>query len=371
MFKKLLAPSLLLSLSINVALAQTPTFKDVYGQYNQAFASEDYESAVTYAKQTLELGKQIYGANSENAINLEYNLGLAYSANKQPELAYITLGNVANAYKELSGDNSVQRYSAILDQIATAENYTQMNFEKKVLKYRSTINSALNIVDNVPNSDIATKANMYYQLSRMLIKSPINSYHFKQAFSTLEKTESLLLAAVGEKDTRTVEVQFLLAKYNSAKRRTQKAIEYYETVVNVIEGEIETSHPYELASRAALVGLYEGSGDSKLATEHCIAIGHMTPWNDNIDPTPLYRMPPDYPMSKGRMGKDGSVVLSFDIDQAGFVKNINMLEQEGGQAFVTKAIKALEQWRYAPKIVDGQAVVAENMKVQLDFKVQS
>lgn len=370
MFKCLLVPSLLLSLSTNVALAQTPTFQDVYAQYNQAVSSEEHQSAVVYAKQALELGKERYGVNSENAINLEYNLGLAYSANKQPELAFETLANVADAYAALKGEHSVERFQALLDQIATADHYTTMNFNRKREKYRFVINAAIDIADNINENDKQAKASMYYLLSKILIKGPVSSHHFRHVFRTLEKTEELLLATVGEKDSRTVEVQFLLAKYNSAKNRTQSAIKYYETVITVIDDELETSHPYELASRAALVELYERSGKSEQATEHCIAIGHMTPWNDDMEPTPLYRTPPSYPMSKARQRKDGWVVLAFDIDQAGFVKNIKKLDEDGGSAFVDKAIEALEHWRYAPKIVDGQAVMAKNMKVQLDFKIQ-
>ncbi|WJG08189.1 energy transducer TonB [Aliiglaciecola sp. LCG003] len=90
---------------------------------------------------------------------------------------------------------------------------------------------------------------------------------------------------------------------------------------------------------------------------------------DDIEPTPLYRKAPEYPVVGARHKKNGSVLLSFDIDDAGFVKNINMEEEDGGQHFVKSSIEALNKWRYGPKIIDGKAVNAENMRVRLDFKI--
>ncbi len=70
------------------------------------------------------------------------------------------------------------------------------------------------------------------------------------------------------------------------------------------------------------------------------------------------------------MGKEGAVVMSFSIDTFGFVKDIKVIKSSG-KSFNSVAIEALEKWRYAPKIVDGQTVIAKDLKVQLDFRMKS
>ena len=239
--------------------------------------------------------------------------------------------------------------------------------EDKRSDYRAVINDALNIVDDVSEEKIHGQAIMYYELGIALAKTPLSTSFFNKAFATLKKAEEALLASVGEKDSRTIEIQFVLAKYNRAKNYKTRAIKYYEHVIAIIDDSIDTSHPYELASRAALVDLYERKGQTEEATQHCVAIGHMTPWNDNLEPTPLFRKNPEYPLSAARRNVNGWVVLSFDISKTGFVKNISMLEENGGNSFVKESIEAVEKWRYAPKIVDGKATIAKNNKVRLDF----
>jgi TonB family protein len=158
----------------------------------------------------------------------------------------------------------------------------------------------------------------------------------------------------------------MLAKFFRAKNKTNKSIDYFEKVVTKVQQQLDTSHPYELAAHASLVELYESKGKSEDATKHCVAIGKMTPWSDDIEPTPLYRQDPNYPKSEIKRKNDGWVELGFVIDSFGFVKDIQVLETSSN-SFAKEGVKALEKWRYAPKITDGQAVVSPKMRVRLDF----
>jgi len=92
----------------------------------------------------------------------------------------------------------------------------------------------------------------------------------------------------------------------------------------------------------------------------------MTPWQEDIKPQPLFRLPPKYPTKMARNRKEGWVLLSFDISAYGFVENIAVLESSH-RGFEEVSKEALERWRYAPKFEDGQAVKAEDMRVQLDY----
>ncbi|ASD66253.1 hypothetical protein B1L02_03855 [Pseudoalteromonas piscicida] len=47
--------------------------------------------------------------------------------------------------------------------------------------------------------------------------------------------------------------------------------------------------------------------------------------------------------------------------------NIKVLKSVPEQVFDKAAIKALSNWKYAPKVENGVAVIQKDLKVQLDF----
>jgi len=87
--------------------------------------------------------------------------------------------------------------------------------------------------------------------------------------------------------------------------------------------------------------------------------------------TPLYRAEPSYPRKALRLGKQGYVVLSFDINEAGRVSNIEVVEAAPQHLFENEAKRALKKWKYKPMLVDGKAVTQAGQKIRLDFRLDS
>jgi bla regulator protein BlaR1 len=87
------------------------------------------------------------------------------------------------------------------------------------------------------------------------------------------------------------------------------------------------------------------------------------------DATPITRIEPKYPVAAAQQNIEGSVLLQFDITQDGSTANIKVIKAEPEQTFDKVAIKALEQWRYKPQIIGGQAHSQANLLVQLDFRM--
>lgn len=374
--KSLYCAILVSTFAISLASAnnQELKFSEVYSQYNSAVENSNTQDSVRFAKLALELGEQKFGKNTENVANLKYNLALSLGANEQPKAAFEVFEQVAEDYERLYGEYSAELIHVLLEQISInriyKNNRKKFDFSDVVRSYAAPIRQASNIAKEIAESSPQLAAGNYYNLASILNSSLLNSRFFKYAYKANVNAEKYLLASVGSNDKRTVEIRFMLGKYMKAKGRKDSAIEYFENVVSTINAELDTSHPFELASHAILVDLYEAKGQSKKATEHCLAIGNLAPWNDDIDPTPLYRLSPTYPTRAARMRKDGTVVMSFSIDTFGFVKDIEVI-RSSSDLFDRVAIEALEKWRYAPKIVSGQAVVAEGFKVQLDFTMKS
>lgn len=372
MSKLLLTAALISALSISHSINAQDNFGAAYTSYTQAIAIKDYAAAVEYAKSAYELAKTKYQDAPENLINLKHNLALAYSGNKQSDEAFSLMKEVVSQNAQHYGELSQEHYFAQVDVLSTLEN---MDFES-ILRKKSQIRSLISSATNTANALAETSseeeaARFYYLLASHLNRGHIVNTYFKQAKKVTEKAEQTLLATAGIKDTRTIEMQFKLGQFNRALKKRRKAVKYFETVVSTVNNAIDTSHPYELASHANLVKLYEDMGESDKATEHCIAIGQMTPWQNDIEQIPLHRVNPRYPVEYAKRGREGVVILTFDIDDYGFVTNPKLVNSSGGSLFVKEAKKALLKWRYAPKVENGKAVESHGHKVQLDFRINS
>ena len=84
---------------------------------------------------------------------------------------------------------------------------------------------------------------------------------------------------------------------------------------------------------------------------------------------PMMQIAPEYPIDALQYGKEGFVVLSFDVRADGSVHNIRVEDAEPKRIFDKAAKSALKRWRYQPRVVDGQVVPQPNQFVRLDFKM--
>nr|WP_281255948.1 energy transducer TonB [Cognaticolwellia beringensis] len=76
----------------------------------------------------------------------------------------------------------------------------------------------------------------------------------------------------------------------------------------------------------------------------------------------MYRVEPKYPAKAAAESIEGSVVLKFDIDRTGMVKNVEVVNGSPAYVFDKVAKTALEQWQYEPS-----NSYHKNNLVQLDF----
>lgn len=89
--------------------------------------------------------------------------------------------------------------------------------------------------------------------------------------------------------------------------------------------------------------------------------------NFDAQPRPMVRTDPQYPVDAARDGIEGYVALSFGVSASGQVTDIEIIEAEPKRVFDRAAKRALSNWRYQPKKVDGTAVAMSGLQVRLDF----
>lgn len=90
----------------------------------------------------------------------------------------------------------------------------------------------------------------------------------------------------------------------------------------------------------------------------------------SADALPVVQVSPRYPISAAQSGKEGYVILGFDITEVGNVTNVKVLEANPKRVFNKSAIQAIKKWKYKPKIEEGKPVSQQNQQVQLDFTLE-
>jgi len=72
------------------------------------------------------------------------------------------------------------------------------------------------------------------------------------------------------------------------------------------------------------------------------------------DVQPIVRVPPQYPPRALNGGREGQCLMRFNVDASGQPYDVQALRCSEN-VFARPSIRAVAQWRYAPKIVDGVA----------------
>ena len=93
--------------------------------------------------------------------------------------------------------------------------------------------------------------------------------------------------------------------------------------------------------------------------------------SSSIDPIPIKRIPPRYPLAMARAGGEGWVQVSFVIGKDGSVIDPIVEDSSGTRGFETAALRAIKKWQYSPAMVAGEAIEQCQNKVQLDFKLDN
>ena len=86
---------------------------------------------------------------------------------------------------------------------------------------------------------------------------------------------------------------------------------------------------------------------------------------------PLVRVNPEYPRRALERGIEGWVHVRFTITTAGTVKDLVVVDSEPKGVFDEAATKAVQRWRYNPRVENGVAVERVGEQTLLRFKLEN
>lgn len=345
-----------------ISPAQATDFSNEYRAYDTAFAANDFKAALKHLELAYPLGEQKFGKNSLNFANLSFNLANTlrqvypphypeHKVHSERALALYAAGiAIYQQHPEASPTELIMHFLNATD--VTDDSAQKLAF----------VDSALAVASKQADPAIlaATQLRVFEIISRTDKYRERHNSMLKEAYAYFEEHAQA-------HPQQKLRATFLMAQLRYAYKKLDQAEPLLLDVIQQTK-QLDFSHPMALAAHARLVDLYERKGKSAEATPHCIAIGSMTPWDENQDPVPLFRKEPAYPMNEARRGISGFAKFKFTITAEGAVTNIEIVETDGSKTFGTHGKEALAKWRYAPKFENGQPVNTTTM-VQLDFRM--
>ncbi len=90
-----------------------------------------------------------------------------------------------------------------------------------------------------------------------------------------------------------------------------------------------------------------------------------------IEPEPINRVAPKYPINAIRQGREGWAKLSFVINEEGKVSNVIIIETSGSKDFAKAARSAVLKWQYKPAFENGKPIQQCVNTVQMDFSMEN
>jgi len=334
-------------------------FKQAYEQYEYFFKQGKFNQSLPEAKLAYELGQQVLGKDSEETAILTYNLGDNLLRLRIYDDAKPILTDALHRYEQVYGTESIELVPVLLD---LGHVYA---FEKDREAYLGLYERAFKLVEQHYGKDSVEFAWRSAQAGTDML----NIARDLAGEKYLETGYEILHSSLGENHVKTGFAAYNLGKHELTKGNYEAAEKYLLVTLAGHKNPDEPSSSIELSAHAFLVRAYEEMGNSELATQHCLAIGRMTPFKSNQEYFPVYKKVPKYPRSVLMAGKGGYVIVEYDVDENGFVRNPEIIEAKGDPRLKSPSLDAAMTFRYAPRFVDGQSVTVEGVQNKFIFSI--
>lgn len=91
--------------------------------------------------------------------------------------------------------------------------------------------------------------------------------------------------------------------------------------------------------------------------------------HNNGEYIPVLTAAPDYPDSAARKGLEGYVIIEYTVDEKGSVQDPHVIFAEPMRVFDRAALKAVQRYKYKPRVVDGRAVPVHGVRQRITFEL--
>ncbi len=365
-----LATAVAFSLGLS-AQTHASEMTSAYQQYQQAVSTGDTAQTLKFAQQALEAGQQKYASDSDNLFALKYNVAAANLKAGNNDAAVEQFEALTELATEKYGALSIKTLATKLDFYSALTANHDERFVRTTSLSRGEL-LIIKIMEDLPDSAAkypADRANMYYMVASKLLETGQIPNRIEDVKATLSDGLAAAQATWGEEDLRTLSQRQLLGQLAYISNELSKAVALLEPLTTILESKLAYTHPVALQIHALLEDAYTRLGDPEKASYHGNQIAAMKPWQSHMEPLKLTSKKPEYPFVARGLTGNSQLEVVFDINPQGRVQNARIKEGTGSSKYFEKsALEAVQQWRYTPRFVDGEAVTAKGMAVSVNFE---
>lgn len=325
------------------------TFDNAYERYLELRADGNWGEALPYAKTAYELGLVHLSADPKRQAELAYNFGLNLSETGRRERAATIFEEAIDLYEGAYEKNAIELIPVNLE-LGKA-----LAGQAKVVAAMRPFNKAVKIAAKNYGKDTADYAQVLADIGVILF----DRARSRDAKKFLERGYKGLVKTLGVESPRTGTAAYYLAKYEFAAHYFKDGIEHLNEALATFPDPESPRTDIEYTTHAMLVQGYVYLGQTEKATKHCLAVGRMYAFSPS---NPLGIVSPRY-----NGAGEGSVTLRFDVDENGFVRNIELDSLDGSESIVDISMVAVAKFRYAPRFENGEPVVTTGLKHRFSF----
>ena len=118
----------------------------------------------------------------------------------------------------------------------------------------------------------------------------------------------------------------------------------------------------KLAFILILIGIFSSAAFSAKTLE-----GYVGEDRTVINVVKVFDAAPTYPRNAIRLGREGYVLIEFDVDTDGSVLDPYVLESEPTGVFERAAIKAVRKWLFQPPVYKEVSVKVNDVRARVTF----
>ncbi len=342
-------------------------FNEAYIAYIEARKTEAKPDIFKAAKAAFTLGRQIYGDNSKKTTILSINYSIAALQALEEKEASNSLHLTEKFINDTFGEYSTKKLS-FFKRVAIE----YLSHPKKIKQADKYFNKAIKLTRKLYGRQHIEEAIFTKTYG---LESLIRAVYDREVFSSIDilrDAMDLFENLESQNSLNITEIQFLIGQrywhsysslgnvsYNNTVKALEHALAIYNTNSETTEKAIET--------HKALVRIHSRQTKAYRATPHCLAIGANLEQTDTKEALLIYIAPPKHFSIAHSQKKKGDVIIEFEVDAKGFTRNPVIIETSGHSSYRSAALKALENFRFAPRFENGQAVKTKSVKYHFKF----
>ena len=189
----------------------------------------------------------------------------------------------------------------------------------------------------------------------------------------IEELTQPLSAQQNKTKSNTKSISEIAFERTDSKRKVAKNNSYTEQISNLLDEPVTSSdalantlnrsHPKNYYQTAKSIQLGNNTHQFNQTTLSASDISKQDLQHKTVAATLVSSADPKYPSSAKRKGIELEVMVEFDIDRNGFVRNIEFESKSRVSYFRSTIRSAMEKWRFLPAKKNGRAVESKMSKI--------